>query len=629
MFRSSDVLVLLLWSALLVVLPAAAATQEVLVNPQTPAIPVDHGVEVLIEHPGENLTRESVMQAELASRWTLHPRKMVNLLGERRPVWLRFSLRSTAQEERILSVGWPVVTEVRFFQYQTATGTWGAEYLSGLAHPEESRIRKDPNPNFPVFLKANEPTVVLLRVKAPTSVAVPMVLWEPKAWQAGRFDYLLGMGLFFGILGVMLFYNLSLHVFSKEGSYGLYSLYLFAVILYELCVTGLGPLLLWPGNHWLTTQGYEFFASTSFLAGAVFTRHFLRVRERAPSYLDWLSRGFIAFFTVVTLLLIFEMPVAVPLAMPVGGFFGAIAGICIAAYLAWHGDVLARYFVIAWAGIIGATTVLLMALAGLFEPGAWMIFVQPAGFVLETVLLSAALAERIKRERLSKEAALLESQKLAQQVQAAQEKALAVQLKANEELESRVRDRTADLNRAMDTVEHANRELAKLSVTDALTGVNNRRYFDETIEKEYDRSCRSSSALALLMIDIDLFKKINDTVGHVGGDECLRLVAETLSSCVGRSNDLVARYGGEEFAMLLPGVDGRQAMVIAERVRQAVEKIQFVYRGQHVPISVSLGVAARVGDVGRPIAEFIAEADEALYAAKHAGRNRVMLAEAA
>jgi two-component system, sensor histidine kinase LadS len=294
--------------------------------------------------------------------------------------------------------------------------------------------------------------------------------------------------------------------------------------------------------------------------------------------------------------------------------------------------VAARYLLVAWATIEVATFVTTLAGMGIIEAPGWE-HAQHFGFVVETVLLSIALADRIKRERESKEAAERQSLELGRTVELerdekirAQAHALEVQRLANEELELRVVERTAELERAMEKVELANRELAQLSVTDALTKVHNRRYFDETIKKEYDRSARSGTPLSLMLIDIDYFKRINDSVGHLAGDECLKLVASALAASVGRSTDLVARYGGEEFAVVLPATEHVHALEVAERIRQAVQDIQFIYRGQRVPVSVSLGVVARAADAARPLAEFISEADEALYAAKGAGRNRVMLA---
>jgi diguanylate cyclase (GGDEF)-like protein len=638
LFRCACLLTLLVWGALGLAVPAAAAPADWVVTPETHKLIIDRDVEYLIEAPGENLTRERVMQPDMAARWAVYPRKMVNLAGQRKPVWLRFGVRgTTAGVERILSVDWPLLDEVRFHHYLPDSGTWRAEHTAGLDHPRAQQIRKDPNPIFPVAIGAGERSVVLLRVTAQTSVLAPLVLWDMKTWQASRFDYAVVMGLVFGILGVMFFYNLSLYIFTRERSFRTYSGYLLAIIAYQLCVTGFGPLFIWPGNEWLNHRGYEFFAANSFLAATLFFRNFLDIGKRVPRHMDWINKAFIAFFAVSAVLLIFRMPVAVPLALSAVAFLTGFAGIYTAGYLVWKGDILARYFVIAWATIIVATMLLLMALAGVVESGPWTKYAQPIGFVLETVLLSVALAERIKRERLSKEAAMRESHELTQKVQLerdeklrAQEHALAVQRRANEELELHVLDRTAELKRAMENIELANRELAKLSVTDGLTKVHNRRYFDETIKKEYDRSARGAGPLALLLVDIDHFKKINDSVGHLGGDECLKLVASALSGSVGRSTDLVARYGGEEFAVVLPGTEGPHAMEVAERIRKAVEDIQFIYRGRRVPVSVSLGVAATsTADVTRPLSEFIRDADQALYAAKGAGRNRVMLAEAA
>lgn len=119
---------------------------------------------------------------------------------------------------------------------------------------------------------------------------------------------------------------------------------------------------------------------------------------------------------------------------------------------------------------------------------------------------------------------------------------------------------------------------------------------------------------------------MNDSLGHVAGDECLRLVAAALRRTVGRATDLVARFGGEEFALVLPGTAAEQALEVAERVRSAIEALVFEHGGQRTPVTVSLGVVAKVTQPGQSVESFIAEADAALYAAKAAGRNRVVLA---
>jgi diguanylate cyclase (GGDEF)-like protein len=173
--------------------------------------------------------------------------------------------------------------------------------------------------------------------------------------------------------------------------------------------------------------------------------------------------------------------------------------------------------------------------------------------------------------------------------------------------------------------------LQQRSSIDALTGVPNRRIFDETFSREWARARRSGAPLSLLMVDIDLFKKHNDTYGHQAGDMCLRQVAATLKEAAKRPADLVARYGGEEFSVILPDVDEKGALVVAEKMRAAVAGLKFPHinsvTGHHVTISV--GVASTVPARGGSVTTLIAWADAALYQAKAVGRNQVILSQQA
>ena len=123
---------------------------------------------------------------------------------------------------------------------------------------------------------------MLLRVQTDTQFTVPLVLWEEKEFHAKRHDHAVAMGLLFGILGVMFFYNLSLYIFTRERSFLSYSAYLVSIILYELVITGYGPFYVWGGSEWLKARGYELFACASFLAATLFFRHFLDLKQRSP-----------------------------------------------------------------------------------------------------------------------------------------------------------------------------------------------------------------------------------------------------------------------------------------------------------------------------------------------------------
>ncbi len=170
----------------------------------------------------------------------------------------------------------------------------------------------------------------------------------------------------------------------------------------------------------------------------------------------------------------------------------------------------------------------------------------------------------------------------------------------------------------------ANQALHRLSTADGLTGLANRRHFDATLEAEWQRALRERRALSLLLIDIDHFKAYNDHFGHVAGDEALRRVAACLQDAAHRSTDTAARYGGEEFALILPGTSAGGARLVAEKLRMSIEAmgIAHVKPPDGSRVTASIGIATLVPDaVHQPVA-LIELADQGLYLAKGAGRNR-------
>lgn len=171
----------------------------------------------------------------------------------------------------------------------------------------------------------------------------------------------------------------------------------------------------------------------------------------------------------------------------------------------------------------------------------------------------------------------------------------------------------------------ASEKMSELVLTDPLTGLANRRQFDQTLASEWDRAVREKHALAVLMIDIDHFKAFNDTLGHAAGDECLRTVAQALRAHCARPGDLVCRWGGEEFAVILPGTDLAGAQHVAGTLLGAVRALSISRKNAdaEMHVTISVGVASVVPgskDSGHALVE---RADSALYAAKDAGRDRV------
>lgn len=172
-------------------------------------------------------------------------------------------------------------------------------------------------------------------------------------------------------------------------------------------------------------------------------------------------------------------------------------------------------------------------------------------------------------------------------------------------------------------------QLEQMALTDELTGLGNRRAFDEALEREWQRTVREGSQLSLLLLDIDHFKALNDQYGHQVGDDCLRAIAASIRAFSVRPDDIASRYGGEEITIILPGTDGAKACEIAERTRRTVEGLRLQNPGNEEGngwVTVSIGVATAIARVGGSIAMpqgLLLGADSALYRAKNEGRNRI------
>lgn len=167
-------------------------------------------------------------------------------------------------------------------------------------------------------------------------------------------------------------------------------------------------------------------------------------------------------------------------------------------------------------------------------------------------------------------------------------------------------------------------QMYEAALRDALTKVFNKKYFLDRLESEFAFSKRHKTPLSVIMLDIDFFKKVNDTYGHLAGDAALVSVAKAAGAMV-RTEDVFARYGGEEFGIVCRGILGKNATVLGERVRSAVERHVFIWEGVRIPLTVSAGVACYPDFDAANMLELLARADEGLYASKHGGRNRVTL----
>jgi diguanylate cyclase (GGDEF)-like protein len=174
------------------------------------------------------------------------------------------------------------------------------------------------------------------------------------------------------------------------------------------------------------------------------------------------------------------------------------------------------------------------------------------------------------------------------------------------------------------------RIIERFSLTDGLTGVNNRRCFDQQLETEWNRAARNNSWLGMLMMDIDRFKSFNDNYGHLNGDHALKAVSSVLVDTIQRGSDYVFRWGGEEFAVLLPETPLDGAVNVAEKIRANIESAPIIMGDKTESVTISIGVSSMMVEPATypwAAAEFCEGIDKALYKAKHNGRNRVEIAD--
>lgn len=206
---------------------------------------------------------------------------------------------------------------------------------------------------------------------------------------------------------------------------------------------------------------------------------------------------------------------------------------------------------------------------------------------------------------------------------------LKAEISIRREREAELLKREQDLLDVNRMLEFANQTVMLSASIDSLTGITNRRTFDNFMSIEWPRAQRSHSAVSVAMIDIDFFKNYNDNYGHQAGDECLKKVSAAMKGSLPRGNAIFARYGGEEFILFVPGLEKGEAVAVAESLRAAVERcaIPHAFSSAGKTVSVSIGIAWSIASAETTIAEITSEADKRLYHAKEQGRNRVAFPE--
>lgn len=559
--------------------------------------------------------------ASQADGWQAVRGSSLSLGRQRGAVWVRMELHNQSpRSDWQLLVEWPILDLIELRTLDPASGRWSPLLEAGDHLPLSAWPQATRQPTFPLLLPSGETRWVYMRLRSEENLVAPMQLLTTEAFAQQELTQRMLLGLFFGAMLAVLLYNASLFLFTGSRSYIWYTIYLLGVVVYELALSGFGILYLWPELGRPAAMIYGISAIWSFLAATIFVRSFLRIAHYG-GWVLWANNLLLGYWLLALALLLARPQWLYGFGVNLVALLSCVVAVATAISLWRRGNRSAPLFAVAWGFLIFCTLVHVAALQGVLPVNPLTLRIQTLGFFAEFILLSVALAERINSERKARIEAQGELIGEREARLASQQQLLEEQARANEELERRVLARTTELQQSTRELAQANAELTRLSNTDALTQLANRRHCDQQLAQQ------ANEPLVVMVIDIDHFKRINDTYGHPFGDRCISAVAEVLRHSARRSGDLAARYGGEEFFLLLSGASCEAGLARAEQIRAEVAALDLHYRGTAVPLTISLGLACHDAQGELHMQALIDAADKALYEAKAGGRNRVCLAQ--
>lgn len=537
--------------------------------------------------------------------------------------WLRFTVHNPADGP----INWVLLVGNSLLDTLDAYGLDdGRVYQAGDQRPFQQRWVDHRQLVLPFSLAAGETRELILRMQTDGSANLSASLMSAETFNRHEQRMLLLQGLFFGALLVMMIYNLSIFIITHDRNYLWYSLFVASFSLYQFIQLGFALQWFWPESLAWQQMSFPFSSALATLFGVLFTYGVLDLKNQHPAY-RWICRGLIG-----SSLLVMALALVAPYLVALIGSFVlllvcAIFG-CIFTALRWRdGYRPAKLFALGWSALIIASLFSVLSGTGLIANSQLTLHAQQIGSLFELVIFSIALGSRIRQAQSDYQLAQVRLFANEHQLRMEQAKSLDLQQQINEGLEARVAERTASLQQALQDLSSANRQLAELSRRDNLTGLLNRQALNDELERMLAQAKRSQQPIAMLMMDLDHFKKVNDQHGHLVGDACLQHAALRMQQRM-RGNDLLVRFGGEEFAAVLCDTDQSGALGLAEQLRTDLASHPCVHQGLSIDLSLSIGVYALIPDSSSDREQLLRHADQALYRAKAAGRNKVIGYEA-
>lgn len=522
-------------------------------------------------------------------------------------VWLIFRY-SNPGDAVWLSVNYPMLDDVQVFILDEHQNLLTAYPLGDrLSFVERVLLR----PEFTVPLPSSVLSgSVYLRVQSGSSLEVPMTISEDAVLRQTMENSAWVQGLFFGAVVMLGLYHALIFLSSGDRSYLYFSGLSLAMALIQATLWGRSYQFLWPESPAWNDIAVSTLINTSNVFGALYIAKVVKICE-SHRWINLAAMALAATSTVMAFL---------SLLLPYAEVIYPTLLLSMMTFLTCATMVIVRMrrgyppaFAVFVAGLmytLGSGSYILGKL-GVFNNSLLLDNALALGQLLQVLLFAFALSVRMAMDKELRERAQRDTAH-------AQAMLLETEREQNIRLDQEVRARTQELR-------EANTRLEKISTTDALTGLYNRRHFDEVLEREYDRGAREGKSLSLIMLDLDYFKKLNDSQGHAFGDEALRQTALRIQDVLNRPADMAFRYGGEEFVILLPDTEASAAHILARQVWTAMRSEPVVMKEQTVKLTISIGIATTMPDKDNSYYTLLKRADEKLYQAKNEGRDRICI----
>lgn len=617
MLKRNSSLILLLWLWMC----STPSFATLLSIDESTATPLNLTPWLMVSHP-TSAKEFTDIQALPKTDWHNFTNKDIQKLSGH-DFWLSFSLTSPDDAlSRILALDNPLLDKVTI--YHLVNNKLANTVLMGDTFPYNERPFLSNIFLYPFKLNMDDTHTFYLHIQTEGSAAIPLNLWSSNDLAQIAESTAVEHGFQLGVLAAIGIFSLFIAIASGSFSYSYYSGYVLSMTLLVATINGFAFRFLWPNWPILQQVMVPFLLPIVMAFALMFTEKILQLK--------YLNRRMLLTcrYSAVYILCI---GLATPFIQYGTALYIEIISVAVLSLVlmvfaitqAINGHKLARMYTIGWVSMLTGACISSLLYLSVIDLNLKPQTPVMLGLTFEIIFMSLVLAIRYNDERKAKLRIQQEALKQAQKIRSAREEALKAEAESNEKLEQMVQERTLELEITLRELHEVNQKLTEQSTIDSLTGVKNRSAFDKRLIAESRISRRQETPIALLMLDIDRFKLINDRFGHLAGDEALRTIAQTLQQHLKRPTDLVSRYGGEEFAIILPNTAEDGALQVAETIRDAVASINFEWEGVAIPLTISIGVSADIVTNDQHCTKLLEQADKALYQAKNGGRNQVSL----